>query len=264
MRIKDAVTVITGASEGIGAACAEEFRSRGAKLALIARTASKLEEIARPGDLCLSADLTREEQRRHLIGAVRERFGRVDILINNAGVGLAAPSWRANSADTRYLFELNFLAPLDLAQQAVADMRPRRAGAIVNIGSVAGRVAMPWFSLYSATKFALGAWTSGIRMELAADNIHAMAVCPGFVRTEFHRHTIGGPPPGALKRGRPAEVTAAEVARRTADGLERREHTVVVPRAAHLLIAAAQLFPALTETMLRRSNARYGDEPGAS
>ncbi len=259
MQIRGAVTIVTGASEGIGRACVEEFRQRGAQVVLTARNEAKLRSIAQPGELILPADLTDPAARAGLLERVRERHGRVDILINNAGLGLSAPSWRAQVTDTRYLFELNFFAPLDLAQQAVADMKPRRTGAIINIGSVAGRVAMPWFSLYSASKFALGAWTSGMRMELAADNIHAMVVCPGFVRTEFHRHTIGGPPPGALKRGRPAEVTPAEVARRTADGLERRAHTVVVPRIAHLLIAAGQLFPKTTERVLTRSNAEMGE-----
>lgn len=254
MRIADAVVLITGASEGIGAACAREFRQRGARLALVARHREKLESVAQPGELVLPADLTLPEQRAGLIDRAVAHFGRLDILVNNAGVGLATPAWRAEMHDVRRMFELNFFAALDLAQRAAAHMRPRRLGMIVNVGSVAGLVAMPWFTLYSATKFALGALTDGLRMELKDSGVHAMLVCPGFVRTEFHAHTMGGPPAYAKRRGRPGEITAEDCARRIADGVERNRRTIVAPRRVNLMIYTHRLFPALIERVLTHLN----------
>jgi short-subunit dehydrogenase len=254
MRIRGAVVLVTGASEGIGAACVREFRRRGASVALVARHREKLDAVAQQGDLVLPADLTVPEQRRALVDRTVERFGRLDILVNNAAVALSAPSYLAAMDDVRRLFELNVFAALELSQLAAAHMRPRRSGAIVNIGSVAGMVAMPWFTLYSATKFALRAMTDGLRMELKDSGVHAMLVCPGFVRTEFHAHTIGGPPPHAKRRGRPAEITAEDCARRIADGVERDRRTIVTPKRAYLLVLAHSLFPGIVENALAARN----------
>ncbi|MDX2181043.1 MAG: SDR family NAD(P)-dependent oxidoreductase [Bryobacteraceae bacterium] len=254
VRLQDSVVLVTGASEGIGAACAGEFRRRGAKIALVARNKARLDSLAVAGDLAIPADLLDPKQRYAAVESALAHFGRIDILVNNAGLGVSAPAWRAPMDDVRHMFELNFFAALDLAQLVVPGMRERRTGAIVNVGSVAGQIAMPWFTLYSSTKFALGAFTDGLRMELAADNIHAMLVCPGFVATDFHKHVLGGPPPGAAKRGRPGEVTPQRVAVEIAEGLERGARTVVVPRKAWALVAASRLFPALVDRILMRAN----------
>lgn len=179
-----------------------------------------------------------------------EKFGRIDILVNNAGVGLAAPAWSARFEDVRHLYELNFFAALELTQLAVENMKARGSGMIVNIGSVAGKVAMPWFTLYSSTKFALAALTSGLRMEMRKHGIGAMLVCPGFVRTQFHAHSIGGPPAGATTRGRLFEVTPEHCAMRIADGVQRNSRTIVTPRAAWMLVAASRLFPGTTDRFL--------------
>lgn len=259
MRIKDSIVLVTGASEGIGAACVHEFRQRGARVALVARNQEKLKKLAGPEDLVIQADLTVPDDRQAIVSRVIEHFGRIDILVNNAGVGLSAPAWRAKPEDVRRMFELNFFAAWELSQQAAAEMRQKKSGMIVNIGSVAGKIAMPWFTLYSSTKFALGAMTNGMRMELEKAGIRTMLVCPGFVRTDFHHHVLGGPAPSALKRGRPAEVTAAQVATAICDGVERNTRTVVVPKIAWVLVAASRLFPAAVDRLLTRSNAEYAE-----
>ncbi len=253
MRIQDRIILVTGASEGIGRACVEEFRRRGAKVALVARNQQKLEEAASPNDLVIAADLLQPDARQEAVRRCIEYFGRLDILVNNAGCGLSAPAWRAGMPQVRLLYELNFFAALELSQLAASHMQSRRSGMIVNIGSVAGKVAMPWFSLYSSTKFALDALTSGLRMELESFGIHTMLVCPGFVQTEFHNHTLGGPPPGHERRGRPGEITAGQCAVAIADGIERNARTIVTPRKAWLLIAASRLFPATVDRLLART-----------
>lgn len=253
MRIQDRIILITGASEGIGRACVEEFRRRGGRIALVARSKDKLERAAAPGDLIIAADLLQPEDRKEAVQRCLEHFGRIDILVNNAGQGLSDSAWRADMGQVRRLYELNFFAALEMIQFTVPHMRSHRSGMIVNVGSVAGKVTMPWFSLYSSTKFALGALTNGLRMELESSGIRAMLVCPGFVRTEFHNHTMGGPPPGHERRGRPAEITPEQCAAAIADGIERNARTVVAPRSAWLLIAASRLFPATVDRFLTRT-----------
>jgi short-subunit dehydrogenase len=251
MHIADSVVLITGASEGIGAACADAFRDGGARVALVARSRDKLETVARGDALVIPGDLRDPSFRRECVQRTVAYYGRIDILVNNAGVGLYQPASNASPDEARALWELNFWAPLELTQMAVADMRARRRGAVVNVGSIAGKMTLPWFTLYSASKYALGSLTDGLRMELRRDGIHAMLVCPGYVATRFQQNVIGGsPPPGlAAMRGRWA-VTPEQVAADLISGLERNARTVMSPRIGWLAVAASRLFPGLVEGRL--------------
>ena len=144
MQIEGKVVLITGASEGIGAACAAEFGARRARLSLTARNA---EGLARAGGIRRGAstpgDLTHEDHRRNVVERTLEHFGRIDILINNAGVGTYAPSWNTPIEDARGLMELNFFALLGLIQLTVPHMRAQHSGMIVNVGSIGGKMTLP-------------------------------------------------------------------------------------------------------------------------
>src|SRR6185312_1867761 len=126
MKIQNRVVLITGASEGVGAACAAAFARRGAKLALTARSEDGLRKSAAAAGasdaLILPGDITDDAHRRHAVERVMERFGAIDILINNAGIGLYVPSWQAPMEEVRRLMELNFFAPLALTQLVVPEM----------------------------------------------------------------------------------------------------------------------------------------------
>ncbi len=187
-----------------------------------------------------------------MIEGALERFGRIDILINNAGVGLYAPAWSAPIEDVRRMFELNLFAPLEMTQLAVTAMRRQRQGTIVNVGSLAGKVTLPWFTLYSASKYALGSLTDGLRMELKRDGIHAMTVCPGYVGTGFQKHVLAGEPPHAVRRGRSFKITAEQCAEAIARGVERNARTVVTPRAGWLFIIMERLLPKIVDAQMER------------
>lgn len=253
MRLDGKIALITGASEGIGAACAAEFARAGARLSLTARSETGLRataEAAATDTLITPGDITREETRGEVVARTLERFGAVDILVNNAGAGLYLPSWSAPADETRRLWELNFFALLGMTQLVVPHMRERRRGMIVNIGSIAGKVPLPWLTLYSASKFAVGALTEGLRMELRQDGIRTMIVCPGYVQTGFQDHARGGSPPPAMRRGRQFATTAPACAAAIRRGVERDARTVVTPRAGWLFIAAMRLFPSFVESRL--------------
>jgi len=252
MKIDGKVVLITGASQGIGAACAREFRSRGARLSLTARSEDKLKEVADADAAVTAGDITDASVRSRVVERTIQRFGRIDILINNAGVGLYSPAWKAPLDEAHAMFELNFFAPLAMIQLVTPHMREQRSGMIVNIGSIAGKVTLPWFTLYSATKFALGALTEGLRMELAGDGIRTMVVCPGYVKTDFQAHALVGQAPDRLLKGRKFAITPEQCARAVARGVERDARTVVTPRSGWALIALQRLFPTLVERQMRK------------
>ena len=257
MRIQGRVVLITGASEGIGAATAREFEKRGARLSLIARTAEKLAKVGGSDTLRTTGDITNEETRRNVVERTIAQFGAIDILINNAGMGFYSPAWKVPIPETRALLVLNLFAPLALTQLVVPYMRERKSGVIVNISSIAGKVTLPWFTLYSVSKFALGSLTDGLRMELKRDGIHAMTVCPGYVRTDFGQHVVAD----RQFNVRPQSVqgvTAERVARAAYRGYRKRKREVVVPWTMIPAIKLYQLFPGLVEWVMARAmrNAR--------
>jgi len=254
MRVEGKVVLITGASEGVGAACAREFASCGAKLSLVARNEEGLRRSGGADALITAGDLTLEDARRRAVERTLERYGAIDILINNAGVGIYRPSWELPLDEARYLMELNFFAPLALTQLVVPHMRARRAGMIVNVGSIAGKVVLPWLTIYSVTKFALGALTEGQRMELRRDGIRTMIVCPGYVKTNFQRNVRAGQAPEKILQSRVYAITAEQCAAAIRRGVERGARTVVTPRGGWLFILAMRLFPAFVEARMAEVN----------
>ena len=252
MDISNQIVLITGASRGIGAACAAAFRDRGARLSLTARDATALAQNAQAADLSTPGDITDAAFRTRLVDSTLQRFGRIDILVNNAGAGLYWPPSAAPLDEVRRMFELNFFAPLALTQLVLPRMRERASGRIVNVSSIGGEVVLPWISLYCASKFALSALTSALRSELSGSGIRAMTVFPGYVATDFKSHAAGPPPPAGFM-GTPSSaftITPDQCATAIVRGLERDARIVVTPRSGWLLLAAQRLVPSLVEARL--------------
>lgn len=252
MQIDGSVVLITGASRGIGAACADEFRKRGARLALVARSREGLERTAGPDGLAIPGDITDAAFRKRAVEETLARYGRIDILINNAGVGLFAPAWAAPLDDVRAMVEVNLFAALGMIQLVAPGMRALRRGMIVNLGSIAGRVTLPWLTLYSATKFALASLTDGLRMELAPGNVQTMLVCPGYVDTEFQDHTLAGRPPEKIRKSKAFLISPRRCARDIARGVEKNRRTVVTPGSGRWFILARHCLPRLVDAQLAR------------
>jgi len=254
MRIDGKVVIITGASEGIGAACAAEFAAVGARLSLTARSEDGLRRAGGPGALVTAGDLTSEETRRRVVERTLERYGAIDILINNAALGFYLPTWSAPLELARGLMELNFFALLGMTQLVAPHMRARRSGMIVNVGSIAGKVTLPWLTIYSASKSAVGSLTEGLRMELRRDNVKTMLVCPVYVKTGFQRNVTAGQAPERVARGRQIAITAQECARAIRRGVEREARTVNAPGVGGILVALARIAPRLVEARMAHMN----------
>jgi short-subunit dehydrogenase len=181
----------------------------------------------------VDGDITDSAFREQWFASARDRFGRVDGLINNAGIGLYAPPTKAPLDQVRRLFEVNVFAPLAMAQIVAPVLRSNRAGFIVNIGSVGGKVSLPWAALYCASKFALHAISDSLRRELSSEGIHVMKVCPGIVETRFRDHVLSGIAPDRVSDIR-RTVRAEQVAEAVVRGIERLERTVYVPQIGKL------------------------------
>jgi hypothetical protein len=246
------VFIVTGASEGVGAKLAALLRRRGAKLVLSARDETKMRAAAAPDDLIIAGDLRRDETRAGIIERTAERFGRLDCLINNAGRGAYHSPSLAPLDDARDLFELNFFAPLHLAQLATPLLAKSR-GTLVNVASIAAQITLPWLPIYSASKFALASLSTSQRIDLRARGVHVMAVFPGYVDTDFQAHATGSAPPASVVKGKRFAVTAEECAEAILRGVEKGRNIVVTPRAGWAAIWMNRLLPSAIESAMERA-----------
>ncbi|MEW5977811.1 MAG: SDR family NAD(P)-dependent oxidoreductase [Acidobacteriota bacterium] len=187
------VVIVTGASGGIGEAAARLLAQAGAHVVLAARRKERLDAIAaeirnQPDSLqplAVECDVTSQVDRDRLVDAALGSFGRIDALINNAGYGQRGPIERVGLEQIRDNFETNLFAVIGLTQLVIPVMREQGSGRIVNVSSVAGRIARPLSSVYDATKHALEAISDGLRGELAAFGIRVVVIQPGFILTDF-------------------------------------------------------------------------------
>jgi anti-anti-sigma factor len=188
---------ITGASSGIGEATALTLAKAGASVALGARRKDRIDELAaRIEDeggtaVALEVDVSDEEAARGFIAAAHERLGRLDTLVNNAGVMLLGPVEQADSGDWRTMINVNLLGVLYCTHAALPIMLGQESGDIVNISSVAGRFARAGNAVYAATKFGVGAFSEGLRNEVTERGVRVTLIEPGFVDTELQSHNTG-------------------------------------------------------------------------
>jgi uncharacterized protein len=191
MRIEGRTAIITGASSGIGQATAAVLTEERVNTVLASRNRKKLEALALdlvslPGrTLVVPTDVTDRLAVEALVRRTAEEFGRVDILINNAGTGLFAPIAGGSPENMRRLFEVNFWGAINCIQAVVPYMQSQGRGHIVNVASVAAKISPPYMGMYSATKFALSAVSDALRSELAGSGIGVSTVYPGLTQTSF-------------------------------------------------------------------------------
>jgi short-subunit dehydrogenase len=190
-RLDRKVVIVTGASAGIGEATARLLAGEGASVVMVARRVERLraieKEIEQAGGRAatVAADVTAAEDRQRIVDVTMHRFGRIDALVNNAGYGQRGPIEIVPVEAIRENFETNLFSLVALTQLVIPIMRKQQSGRIVNLSSVAGRIARPLSSIYDATKHALEAISDGLRGELAPFGIKVVIIEPGFILTEF-------------------------------------------------------------------------------
>ena len=191
------VAVVTGATRGIGRAIAETLLDVGASAAVCSRNEADVrqavEEMGLKGQVAGRAcNVGRLEDVEAFFAFVGQTFGRLDFLINNAGVGGFAPIAEMNPEQWREIIDTNLSGPFYCSREAIPLMRKGGGGFIINIGSLAGKNAFPGGAAYNASKFGLVGFTEAIMQDLRYDNIRVSSVMPGSVQTEFGRHGMAG------------------------------------------------------------------------
>ena len=265
--LRGKVVLITGGSRGLGLVLARHICARGGNVALIARDA---EELARAkSDLAtrrstvmtIQCDLLDSEQIQAAVRRVIDRFGKIDILINNAGIIEVGPLEHLMREDFERAIRLHFWAPFELISQIVPEMRIWGGGRIVNISSIGGKVAVPHMASYSASKFALTGFSDAIRAELARDNIHVTTVAPGLMRTGSH---VNAKFKGrhddefawfAASAGAPLiSMNADRAARKILAACRRGQPSLTLTFAARKIVLGNALFPNLTGYLMKFVN----------
>jgi short-subunit dehydrogenase len=225
MQIKDKVVIVTGASAGIGLELSRMLAQRGATVVLAARSADKLKQLEReiPGSLAIAADMRKAEDIHNLIDQVQAKFGRIDLLVNNAGQGLRAAIEAIDLDDYRAIMELNVFAVLVAMQKVIPIMRKQGGGMILNVSSLVSKNYFPTLAAYASTKYALNALSLTARQELQKDKIAVSVFHPKMTATEFGHNARGEKYSSAA--GRPGMVvdTAAAVAGRIIAQIESEE-----------------------------------------
>lgn len=192
MNVADKITIVTGASSGIGLAIAKLLTVKGAKVVLVSRSKNKLKMISKEleGSLAIPADMTKSNEIKMMIKLTKKHFGRIDILINNAGQGYDAPIEKINIDTFYHVFDLDIVGPLIAMQQVIPIMRKQGSGMIVNISSGTALMYLPNMGAYSSLKRALASISLTAREELEIDNIVVSVVYPFLTLTNFEKNTI--------------------------------------------------------------------------
>jgi NADP-dependent 3-hydroxy acid dehydrogenase YdfG len=192
--IKGKIVVITGASSGMGETAAKHLATLGATVVLGARRADRIEKLAKDIQdtggkaLAIATDVTRRDQVKKLIDSAVEKFGKVDVILNNAGIMPLSPMERLNVDEWDRMIDVNIKGVLNGIAAVLPHMKNQKSGQIINTSSVAGHKTFPGSAVYSATKFALMALSEGLRMEVKPYNIRTTIVSPGAVKTELLDH----------------------------------------------------------------------------
>jgi NADP-dependent 3-hydroxy acid dehydrogenase YdfG len=234
------VALVTGASSGIGQAAAADLAARGASVALVARRTDRLEELSSQitdgggKALTITADVTDQEQAKAAVARTVEELGRLDTVVNNAGVMLLGPIVDAPSEEWDRMVDLNVKGLLYVAHAALphllaaAEQGPRQVADLVNISSVAGRVARNGSGVYNATKHAVGAFSESLRQEVTGRHVRVSLVEPGAVDTELASHNRDEIQPSLQKRfGSIERLEAQDIAETISFIVTRRRRVAV-------------------------------------
>jgi short-subunit dehydrogenase len=249
--------LLTGASSGIGRSLAEQLASAGARLVVAARSTERLDELAvalrsahQAEIVPVHADVTRDEDRRRALDAAVKQFGGLDVLVNNAGVASWAHFADCTEEILRQVMEVNFFAPAELIRLAIPVLTQGQQPAIVNVASMCGRRAMPAWSEYSASKFALCGLTEALRAEMARFDIDVLLILPGLTRSNLHRTLLRNE--GRMKidfdEGMPPEQVAAGILA----ALRKNRKETVLGREARWMLRLNRFFPRLLDRLIGR------------
>ncbi len=267
LSMKGKVVIITGASSGIGRALAIEYAKRGASLSIAARRIQLLnelkEELPNSEILVIQTDVTIESDCKNLIDKTIKHYGRLDILINNAGISMRALFDDFDIQDFKHIMDVNFYGTVYCTKFALPYLLESK-GSLVGIISVAGHVGLPARSAYSASKFAVRGFLDTIRIENLYTGLHVLVAAPGFTASEVRKSalTANGTPQGETPRAEEKMMSASECANLVANSIERRERSLVLTfKEGKLSVFLSKYFPFILDRLTYKVMADEHDSP---
>jgi short-subunit dehydrogenase len=266
--MKNKVVIITGAASGIGKATALEFASQGAKVVLADLNQKELSSVHKKfletgfDALTVKTDVSREEDCRNLIEKTIERFGKIDILINNAGISMRALFTELELKVIRKLMDVNFWGTVYCTKYALPYILEQK-GSVAGITSVAGIHGLPGRTGYSASKFAMTGFLETIRIENIKKGLHVLIIAPWFTATNVRKAALlaDGTPQGESPRKEGKMMTPEQVARYIVRGIKKRKRRIVLTFAGKATVFIKKFFPGLLDTLFYNHMAKEPDSP---
>lgn len=254
-QFKGMVVLLTGGSRGLGPIVAEAFAKRGADIALAARSKSGLEDVATRlkalgiRTLAMPTDLRHPSQREKLVADVLAEFGKIDVLVNNAGIETEGAYAELPWSSIQKTVEVNLIAPMALTRLVLPEMLERKSGHVVNIASIAAKSGAPYAATYSGTKAGLAEWTRALRLELDRSGVHFSTIFPGYVRETGMFAKFGLQPPWFVGSCAPSQVAKAVL-----NAVEKgTAESIVNSRPLRYSFMLNELSPAIGDWLVRAS-----------
>jgi short-subunit dehydrogenase len=262
------VALITGASSGIGKALAVEFGSNGYAVAISARQRDRLDRVARELQdagipvLAVVGDVSREDDCRQLVEQTVTAFGRIDVLINNAGMSMRALFEKTDLSVIRQLMDINFWGTVYCTKFALPHLL-KQQGSLVGISSIAGKKGLPGRTGYSASKFAMEGFLETLRTENLRKGLHVLVACPGFTASNIRVTSLGadGKSQGESPRNEAGMMQPEEVARRIYQAVKGRKRDLVMTREGKLTVLLNKFFPGWLDGVVYKHMAKEPDSP---
>ena len=255
MNFQEQIILITGASNGIGRCLAIDLAARGAIVVGCGRSLERLQATAAemqrtsPLSTAIQCDVAELDQVRAMVTGVLAKFGKIDILINNAGIGMRKPFADTPIEMIEELMRTNYFGVVYCTHEALPSMIARGSGHIVNISSVAGKIGTPNIAGYCASKFAMNGLSESLYYELAPHGVSVSVICPGPVRTDFNKSFADTPPKSPEALVVSAEFVSAAVIK----AIENRRFEVVLPRGLALICWVKRMAPNLFRALADRN-----------
>ncbi|MDN5201258.1 SDR family oxidoreductase [Fulvivirgaceae bacterium BMA10] len=266
--MKDKVVVITGGSSGIGKALAEKFGSEGSKIVITGRneeTLNKTVEALREQDIEVSGfrlDVSNEEDNREMAKMVLNKYGKIDTLINNAGITMRALFQEAELEVIRKVMDINFWGAIYATKHCLSSIVENK-GSVVGISSIAGYRGLPGRTGYSASKFALQGFLEVLRTELLYSDVHVLTACPGFTTSNIRKSSLtkDGSVQGESPRDEAKMMSAEECAARIYNATKKRKKHLILTRQGKLTVLLNKFFPGFTDKLVYKVMAKEENSP---
>ncbi|MFD2037295.1 SDR family oxidoreductase [Belliella marina] len=268
MKFKDKVVIITGATSGIGEACAFAFGKAGAKVVITGRSQVKLDEslakLQNQGVEAIGvlADSALEEDNRRMAEAAISKFGKIDILINNAGISMRALFQDLDIEVFKKVMDINFWGSVYATKYCLESITQNK-GSIVGISSINGYRGTPARTAYTASKFAMNGFFESLRTELLKKDVHVLVACPGFTSSNIRSNALlaDGTPQGASPRNEAKMMSPEEVAEYILNATAKRKREIVLTAQGKLAVFLNKWIPGIMDGVVYNQMAKEKDSP---